>query len=301
MSSPAPYQRFTQRGRRVLQLAEEEAARCNHEHVGTEHILLGLAGEGSGVAANVLRNLDIDLRRIRREVELLVQPGTEPLRAGRRPRSPRATRAIEYAVEEAMNLDHHYVGTEHLLLGLLREEEGVAAQVLVNGGLRLQDIQEEVINLLGLNPPSLPSTRLRWSCRDLAPAFQVDMQELDAQIQRLNERQGAAAVEMDFERAARLRHEADQLNRKKQAALRQWLAQYPIDLAWLAWNGGTVAKLARAIQEGTRWQELPILADALEDAGCCDAEILKHCRERGEHFLNCWVLEILLARAEEGF
>jgi ATP-dependent Clp protease ATP-binding subunit ClpC len=139
-----------------MQLANQEAQRFNHEYIGTEHILLGLVKEGSGVAANVLKNLDIDLRKIRLEVEKIVQhgPGGEQVVMGRLPHTPRAKKVIDYSVEEARNLNHNYVGTEHLLLGLLREQEGVAAQVLMNLGLKLEDVREEVLNLLGHNMPN---------------------------------------------------------------------------------------------------------------------------------------------------
>jgi len=150
------YERFTDRARKVMQLANQEAQRFNHEYIGTEHVLLGLVKEGSGVAANVLKNLDIDLRKIRLEVEKIVQhgPGGDQVVMGRLPHTPRAKKVIEYSVEEARNLNHNYVGTEHLLLGLLREQEGVAAQVLMNLGLKLEDVREEVLNLLGHNMPN---------------------------------------------------------------------------------------------------------------------------------------------------
>src|SRR6187401_584792 len=150
------YERFTDRARKVMQLANQEAQRFNHEYIGTEHILLGLVKEGSGVAANVLKNLDIDLRKIRIEVEKIVQTGqgTEMVTMGKLPQTPRAKKVIEYSIEEARNLNHNYVGTEHLLLGLLREQEGVAAQVLMNLGLKLEDVREEVLNLLGHNMPN---------------------------------------------------------------------------------------------------------------------------------------------------
>ncbi len=150
------YERFTDRARKVMQLANQEAQRFNHEYIGTEHVLLGLVKEGSGVAANVLKNLDIDLRKIRLEVEKIVQhgPGGEQVVMGRLPHTPRAKKVIEYSIEEARNLNHNYVGTEHLLLGLLREQEGVAAQVLMNLGLKLEDVREEVLNLLGHNMPN---------------------------------------------------------------------------------------------------------------------------------------------------
>ena len=145
------YERFTDRARKVMQLANQEAQRFNHEYIGTEHILLGLVKEGTGVAANVLKNLDIDLRKIRMEVEKIVQAGPDMVTMGKLPQTPRAKKVIEYSIEEARNLNHNYVGTEHLLLGLLREQEGVAAQVLMNLGLKLEDVREEVLNLLGHN------------------------------------------------------------------------------------------------------------------------------------------------------
>ncbi len=137
-----------------MQLANQEAQRFNHEYIGTEHILLGLVKEGTGVAANVLKNLDIDLRKIRLEVEKIVQAGPDMVTMGKLPQTPRAKKVIEYSIEEARNLNHNYVGTEHLLLGLLREQEGVAAQVLMNLGLKLEDVREEVLNLLGHNMES---------------------------------------------------------------------------------------------------------------------------------------------------
>jgi ATP-dependent Clp protease ATP-binding subunit ClpC len=132
-----------------MALANQEAQRFNHEYIGTEHILLGLVKEGSGVGANVLKNLDIDLRKVRLEVEKLVKSGPEMVTMGKLPQTPRAKKVIEYAIEEARNLNHNYVGTEHLLLGLLREHDGVAAQVLLNLGLKLEEVREEVLNLLG--------------------------------------------------------------------------------------------------------------------------------------------------------
>jgi len=143
------YERFTDRARKVMQLANQEAQRFNHEYIGTEHILLGLIKEGSGVAANVLKNLDVDLRKIRLEVEKLVQSGPDMVTMGKLPQTPRAKKVIEYSMEEARNLNHNYVGTEHILLGLLREQEGVAALVLMNLGLKLEEVREEVLNLLG--------------------------------------------------------------------------------------------------------------------------------------------------------
>ncbi len=143
------FERFTDRARKVMALANQEAQRFNHEYIGTEHILLGLVKEGSGVGANVLKNLDVDLRKVRLEVEKLVKSGPDMVTMGKLPQTPRAKKVIEYAIEEARNLNHNYVGTEHLLLGLLREHDGVAAQVLTNLGLKLEEVREEVLNLLG--------------------------------------------------------------------------------------------------------------------------------------------------------
>ena len=152
------FERFTDRARKVMALANQEAQRFNHEYIGTEHILLGLVKEGSGVGANVLKNLGVDLRKVRLEVEKLVKSGPEMVTMGKLPQTPRAKRVIEYAIEEARNLNHNYVGTEHLLLGLLREQDGVAAQVLMNLGLKLEDVREEVLNLLGAGMESEEST-----------------------------------------------------------------------------------------------------------------------------------------------
>ena len=143
------FERFTERARKVMALANQEAQRFNHEYIGTEHILLGLVKEGSGVGANVLKNLGVDLAKVRMEVEKLVKAGPDMVTMGKLPQTPRAKKVVEYAIEEARNLNHNYVGTEHLLLGLLREHDGMAAQVLVALGLKLEEVREEVLNLLG--------------------------------------------------------------------------------------------------------------------------------------------------------
>jgi ATP-dependent Clp protease ATP-binding subunit ClpC len=143
------FEQFTERARKVLGLARQEAQKFNHEYIGTEHILLGLILEGSGVAATVLRNMDVDLRKIRLEIEKLVQQGPQVMTApSKLPFTPRAKRVIDLAKEEAATLNHEHVGTEHLLLGLLRENEGIAAQVLMNLGVRLDEVREEVLDLL---------------------------------------------------------------------------------------------------------------------------------------------------------
>src|SRR6185369_6462868 len=128
------FDRFTDRARKVMSFARQEAERLNHDYIGTEHILLGLVKEGSGVAANVLENMDVDLEKVRREVEKLVKPAPEIVSLGQLPFSPRAKQVLEYTIAEARALDHNYVGTEHLLLGLLREKEAISAQILANLG-----------------------------------------------------------------------------------------------------------------------------------------------------------------------
>jgi len=143
------FERFTDRARKVMALANQEAQRFNHEYIGTEHILLGLVKEGSGVGATVLKNLDVDIKKLRFGVEKLVKSGPDMVTMGKLPQTPRAKKVIEYAIEEARSLNHNYVGTEHILLGLLRESEGIAAQVLLDLGLKLEDVRQEVLNLLG--------------------------------------------------------------------------------------------------------------------------------------------------------
>ena len=143
------FNRFTERARKVLVLAKEEARRFNHDYIGTEHILLGLIREGEGVACAVLQNLSIDLERLRIEIEKLISPGSSASVLGDIPFTPRAKKALELAAEEAHNLGHNYIGTEHILLGLIREGEGLASQVLFSLGVDLRKIREEISALLG--------------------------------------------------------------------------------------------------------------------------------------------------------
>lgn len=143
------FERFTDRARKVMALANLEAQRFQHEYIGTEHILLGLAKEGGGVGANVLRNLGLDLPRIRLEVEKLVKHGPNQVAIGKLPQTPRALKALRAAIEEARDLNHNYVGTEHVLLGLLRVVDGVACQVLMNLGVSIERARAEMLNLFG--------------------------------------------------------------------------------------------------------------------------------------------------------
>jgi ATP-dependent Clp protease ATP-binding subunit ClpC len=144
------FEKFTERARKVMSLARQEAQRLNSEFIGTEHILLGIIQEGGGVAAKVLKNLNVDLKRIRQEIEKLITPSTSPtVTLGQLPFSPRAKRVIELAGEAASQLGHDVIGTEHLLLGLLKENEGIAAQVLTNLGLKLDEVRDMVLEVLG--------------------------------------------------------------------------------------------------------------------------------------------------------
>jgi ATP-dependent Clp protease ATP-binding subunit ClpC len=143
------YERFTDRARKVMQLANQEAQRFNHEYIGTEHILLALVKEGSGVAANVLKDLNVDLHKIFDQVEKIVLFGTEERIMVKRQLLPPAKKIIDYAIEESRNMKDNYVGTQHMLLGLARDEEGLAGQVLSNLGLKLSDLRAEVVRLTG--------------------------------------------------------------------------------------------------------------------------------------------------------
>ncbi|MFI5239669.1 MAG: Clp protease N-terminal domain-containing protein, partial [Gemmatimonadales bacterium] len=145
---------FTERVRKVLAMAREEAARLHHEYVGTEHILLGLIREGEGVAAAVLQNLSIDLDDIQQKIEETVKKGKAATATGPDlPYTSRAKKVLELAMAEARELNHSYVGTEHLLLGLLREEKGIAAQVLTDAGINLDEARKETLRLLGTELP----------------------------------------------------------------------------------------------------------------------------------------------------
>src|SRR5688572_8605793 len=140
---------FTDRVRKVLAMAREEAIRLQHDYVGTEHILLGLIREGEGVAAAVLMNLNVDLEQIHERIEESVRKGKATIALGELPYTSRAKKVLEYAMAEARELNHSYVGTEHLLLGLLREEKGIAAQVLNSLGVSLEEARAETLKLLG--------------------------------------------------------------------------------------------------------------------------------------------------------
>ena len=168
------FNRFTERARKVIILAKEEARRFNHDYIGTEHILLGLIREGEGVAAAVLEKMGMDLQTIRLEVEKVVQPGPSTQILGDIPFTPRAKKALELAAEEARALGHNYIGTEHILLGIIREGESVASQVLLNLGLDLERVRNEVMTVLGAATPGFGQQQ------PAAPQGKVKTPALDA-------------------------------------------------------------------------------------------------------------------------
>src|SRR6476646_9708514 len=141
------FDKFTERARKVLTLAQEEAQRFNHNYIGTEHLLLGLVREGDGVAAKVLGNMGVELNKVRSAVEFIIGRGDRMV-MGEIGLTPRAKKVIELAVDEARRLNHHYIGTEHLLLGLVREGEGIAAGVLESLGVSLEKVRTQVIQVL---------------------------------------------------------------------------------------------------------------------------------------------------------
>ena len=140
------FERFTDRARRVVVLAQEEAKMLNHNYIGTEHILLGLIHEGEGVAAKALESLGISLDAVREQVQDIIGQGQQAP-SGHIPFTPRAKKVLELSLREALRLKHNYIGTEHILLGLLREGDGVAAQALVQLGADLDQVREQVLAL----------------------------------------------------------------------------------------------------------------------------------------------------------
>lgn len=143
------FERFTERAKKVMALANREAIGFKHIYIGTEHMLLGLVSEGLGVGATALKNLGVDLDKVREEMAKLIKPGSDMATMGKLPTTPRAKEAIESAIEEARSLDHNFIGTEHLLLGLLHVPEGVAARTLTNLGLTSDQVREEILRVVG--------------------------------------------------------------------------------------------------------------------------------------------------------
>jgi hypothetical protein len=242
------FERFTDRARRVIVLAQEEARMLSHTYIGTEHILLGLIHEGEGVAAKALTSLGISLDAVRQQVEEIIGQGEEAP-SGHIPFTPRAKKVLELTRREAEQLGHNYIGTEHILLGLIREGDGVAAQVLVKLGADLNRVRQRVIQLLHGYQPKEPISAGTAAMREhgLLPGVQArldvvegrlaaveqrlgtgpDTSDLDEEIGRVRDERQAAADAQEYERAAPLRDREKELLASKAARQEQWAAGHP--------------------------------------------------------------------------
>jgi len=291
------YEPFSHRARKVMQLANQEAMSLNHGYIGTEHILMGLIKEGSGTGVETLKRLGVNLLKLRGDIRRVVQRGAAIVDVNTKlAQTPRGKQVIEYAMEECRTLKHHCVGTEHLLLGLLRETNGVAAHVLMDQDLRLEEVRAVIVKLLGERPappPPLPSK----IADDLPALLKPIAAAADADIQRLTTAKEQAIESREFEHAAALRDQTQTLRAKKKALLLEWIASRHTADPWLSNIDRAIIELARRISQERGWGLLPDLADALELAGCTDAEIINHCRQPGEHSNHCWVIDLLLAQA----
>jgi ATP-dependent Clp protease ATP-binding subunit ClpA len=239
------FERFTDRARRVVVLAQEEARMLNHNYVGTEHILLGLIHEGDGVAAKALESLGISLEAVRAQVEEIIGQGQQ-IPSGHIPFTPRAKKVMELSLREALQLGHDYIGTEHILLGLIREGDGVAAQVLIRLGADLNRVRQQVIAVLyqskeprlARRPAEegapLPEVQARLDAVEdwLAAVDQrvgtgPDTSDLDEQIDRVRRERLAAANAEEYEQAAALRNREKELLADKAARREEWAAGHP--------------------------------------------------------------------------
>src|SRR5437879_7368903 len=193
------FDKFTERARRVLTLAQEEALRFNHNYIGTEHLLLGLVREGEGVAAKVLSNLGVELNRVRSAVEFIIGRGDRMV-VGEIGLTPRAKKVIELAVDEARRLGHHYIGTEHLLLGLVREGEGIAAGVLESLGVNLEKVRTQTIQVLS---QSGGAQKLKEPQVELVPQLMIELlKEAHNMLVTVMQEKEQALKHKEFERAA---------------------------------------------------------------------------------------------------
>jgi ATP-dependent Clp protease ATP-binding subunit ClpA len=214
------FERFTDRARRSLFLSQEEARRLNHNYVGTEHLLLGLVSEGQGVAAKALESLGIRLEAVRAQVEEIIGQG-QRAPTGHIPFIPRAKKVLELSLREATQLGHNYIGTEHLLLGLIREGEGVAAQVLVKLGADRSRVRQQVIQLLtdygGGMEPGARTQLVRMTMPE-------DLRQANDQLARVRREKEEAIDRQDFERAAALRDAEKQLLTRLAKREQEWTA-----------------------------------------------------------------------------
>jgi ATP-dependent Clp protease ATP-binding subunit ClpA len=207
------FQRFTDRARRVVQLAQEEARLLRHNYLGTEHLLLGLLYDGEGVAARALESLGVSREDVRRTVEEIIGHGQEN-QAGHVPFTPRAKKALELSLREALALGHHYIGTEHLLLGLLSEGHGVAAQVLAQAGVGHARVQKRVLDLLA--GECAPAAAEEAGVVAAGPELPADLADVAEQLTQVRQDKEAAFDAGDLDAAAALRDQERQLLTKKQ-------------------------------------------------------------------------------------
>jgi ATP-dependent Clp protease ATP-binding subunit ClpA len=220
------FERFTDRARRVIVLAQEEARLLGHDYVGTEHLLLGLAREGQGVAARVLEVLGVRLEALRSQVKEVIGQG-QRAPSGHIPFTPRAKKVLELSLREALELGHDYIGTEHLLLGLIREGEGVAAQVLVNLGADLSRVRQQIIPVLSASAAGGKEAGART--RLVRMAVPDDLREAEEQLAQVRQQKQAAIDEQDFDRAAALRDQERDLVARVAERERAWTAGVDLD------------------------------------------------------------------------
>jgi ATP-dependent Clp protease ATP-binding subunit ClpA len=219
------FERFTDRARRVVVLAQEEARLLNHDWIGTEHLLLGLAREGQGVAAKALELLGIRLEALRFQVESIIGQG-QMAPSGHIPFTPRAKNVLALSLRESKQLGHNYIGTEHILLGLIREGEGVAAQVLVKLGADQARVRQQVIELLSGSAGDLEAAA---GMRLVHMTVPDDLREVEEQLAQVRRQKEAAIDAEDFTRAAALRDQERQLLERLAEREREWTAGVDLD------------------------------------------------------------------------
>jgi ATP-dependent Clp protease ATP-binding subunit ClpA len=214
------FERFTDRARRVIVLAQDEARLLDHNYIGTEHLLLGLIHEGEGVASTVLRKLEIGLDAVREKVEEIIGRGERPP-TGHIPFTPQAKKVLELSLRESTQLGHNYIGTEHILLGLIREGDGVAAQVLTRLGADLSTVRQQVMQLLHGYRSAEPAAESAW--RRVPGRGRLDeiSDKLDTIAQRLTAIEGRLGMEEETEPDVlrRLDQRISHVAREKEAAI----------------------------------------------------------------------------------
>jgi hypothetical protein len=272
------FERFTDRARRVVVLAQEEAMRLDHNYIGTEHLLLGLLREEQGVAAVALAAVGVELEAVRVRLEEAVGRGTEP-QSGHIPFTPRAKKVLELSLREALQLGHNYIGTEHILLGLIREGNGLAAELIVGFGVPPSRLRAQVIGLLRDMPApmraaeqvarggggavipglgerglvsnfraQLKSVESRLKAVEQRVGFGPDVRELDDEIARLLSQEHAAADTQEYELATALRDRARELIAERDSRQRDWSAAHP-DLSSLAETVRRLGDEVRSLNE----------------------------------------------------